>query len=226
MPKPNLFQSESLKPDKTNTTELLESSFVCETIGSDISVFHSPRWCASFGSESSSPGLPSVLHAPSHTISHLHQSPNRSQVLGHSGKLFFYISFSGDLISQPNWFRFGGERKYPDMTETHLVCLFILRKPSDKNDIDTFMFFGRVVCDTPRRMAKNFLPTWSCLKTTLEQTVESSILLYWGMGQRNNHKPINTKRWIKTFFSGLELLKIENVILSWFFCLKRWRFFV
>lgn len=99
---------------------------------------------------------PSVLHAPSHTISHLHQSPNRSQVLGHSGKLFFYISFSGDLISQPNWFRFGGERKYPDMTETHLVCLFILRKPSDKNDIDTFMFFGRVVCDTPRRMAKNF----------------------------------------------------------------------
>lgn len=45
-------------------------------------------------------------------------------------------------------------------------------------------------------------------------------------GKRNNHKPINTKRWIKTFFSGLELLKIENVILSWFFCLKRWRFFV
>lgn len=55
MLKPNLFQSVSLKPDKTNTAELLESSFVCETIGSDISVFHSPRWCASFGSESSSP---------------------------------------------------------------------------------------------------------------------------------------------------------------------------
>jgi hypothetical protein len=44
-----------------------------KTIGINVSLVHSPRWCATLRSESSYPSRQSVLHAQNHMIQYLHQ---------------------------------------------------------------------------------------------------------------------------------------------------------